>query len=610
MPMRWDKANRTQVFFRRAHFVRVVARLKPGVKLEAANAALQTVVGRLKREYPVTNVHMGAGMTPLHEFLVGKTKLPLLVMLGGVGLLLLIACANVANLLLVRAAGRERESAMRLALGASRGRLFRHALVENAVLAVLGGVAGVGIGIWGTRVLVALQPAGLLPVHDVGVSVRVLLYALGVTFLAALVFGIAPTLWTMRRDAADVLRDEGRTASSTLRVRRWGEALLVSQVALALALMLGAGLLVRSYLRLQRVDPGFDPSQVLAVELNLPGIRYDSTRKILAFSDELQRGARALAGVQAVAVSSGVPLGSLPWSSEFSVEGRPPMERGGEVLHRELGGDYLKVMRVPLLRGRFFSERDRADQPNVVLINQALAEKWFKGEDPIGRRISFDRVPDSTSFWRTIVGVVGSEHQRGLGEPARPEFIAPYNQDTRSGLDLLLRTSGDPAALGPQVRALVSRIDPLLAISSMETMTEVKAQSLARDRFLTVLMLAFAGVGMLLGVVGVYGVMAQLTRRRMREMGIRIALGAKARQVQWLVVRHGAVLTGLGIGAGVLLAAGATRVIESLLYQVAPLDAVTFILVPLLVLVTAMLAAWIPALRASRADVTAVLRVE
>jgi putative ABC transport system permease protein len=610
MPMRWDKANRAQVFFRRAHFVRVVARLKPGVKLEGANAALQTVVGRLKREYPVTNVHMGAGLTPLHEFLVGKTKLPLLVMLGGVGLLLLIACANVANLLLVRAAGRERESALRLALGASRGRLFRHALVENAVLALLGGVAGVGIGIWGTRVLAALQPAGMLPVHEVSVSVRVLLYALGVTLLAALVFGIAPTLWTMRRDAADVLRDEGRTASSTLRVRRWGEALLVCQVALALALMLGAGLLVRSYLLLQRVEPGFDPSNVLTVELNLPGIRYDSTRKVLAFYDALQRGARALPGVQAVAVTSGVPLGPPTWSSEFSVEGRPPMERGGEVLHRELGGDYLKVMRVPLLKGRFFSESDRADQPNVVLINQALAEKWFKGEDPIGRRIAFDRVPDSTSFWRTIVGVVGSEHQRELAEPARPEFIAPYSQDTRSGLDLLLRSSGDPAALGPQVRALVSRIDPLLAISSMVTMTEVKARSLARDRFLTVLMLAFAGVGMLLGVVGVYGVMAQLTRRRMREMGIRIALGAKARQVQWLVVRHGAVLTGLGIGAGMVLAAGATRVIESLLYQVTPLDAVTFILVPLLVLVTALLAAWIPALRASRTDVTAVLRVE
>ena len=610
MPMRWAKENRTQVFFRRAHFVRVVARVKPGVTLETANSALQTVMSRLKREYPVTNVHMGAGMTPLHEFLVGKTKLPLLVMLGGVGLLLLIACANVANLLLVRAAGRERESAMRLALGASRGRLFRHALVENAVLAAVGGGVGVGLGIWGTRVLAALQPAGMLPVHDVAVSARVLLYALGVTLLAALVFGVAPTLWTARREAAEVLRDEGRTASNTLHARRWGEALLVSQVALSLALMLGAGLLVRSYLLLQRVEPGFDPDHVLAVELNLPGLRYDSTRKVLAFYDELQQGARALPGVQAIALTSGVPLGPPQWSSEFSVEGRPPMERGGEVVHRELGGEYLKVMRVPLLKGRYFSASDRGDQPNVVLINQALAEKWFKGEDPIGRRISFDRVPDSTSFWRTIVGVVGSERQRGLGEPVQPEFIAPYGQDTRSGMTLLLRTSGDPAALGPQVRALVSRIDPLLAIASLQTMLEVRARSLARDRFLTVLMLGFAAVGLLLGVVGVYGVMAQLARRRMREMGIRIALGARTRQVQWLVVRHGAALTGLGIAAGVLLAAGATRVIQSLLYQVTPLDPVTFVSVPLLVLVTALLAAWIPALRASRADVTAVLRVE
>jgi len=610
MPVRWDKEAASQVWFRRAHFVKVVGRLKPGLRFEAANAGLQTVVNRLKQQYPVTNVHMGAGMTPLHEFLVGKTRLPLLVMLGGVGLLLLIACANVANLLLVRAAGRERETAVRLALGAGRGRLFRQALAENAVLALVGGAAGVGLGAWGTRVLSALQPAGMLPVSGIRLSSAVLLYALGVTLLAAVIFGVAPTLWTARRVAADVLRDEGRTASATLRARRWGEALLVSQVALALALMLGAGLLVRSYLLLQRVEPGFDPRNVLAVELNLPGIRYDSTRKVLAFYEALEREARALPGVETAAVASGVPLGPPMWSSEFSIAGRPPMERGGEVLHREISAGYQRVMRVPLLRGRLFSDADEADGVRVVLINQALADRYFRNEDPIGRRISFDRVPDSTSYWRTIVGVVGSERQRGLAEPPRPEFIAPFGQDSRSGMTLLLRSAGDPAALAPALRAIIARLDPLLAISSIRTMESVRADSLARDRFLTVLMLCFAGVGLLLGVVGVYGVMAQLATRRMREMGIRIALGAKATQVQWLVVRHGALLTVIGIVTGATLALVGARVIRTLLYQVAPLDPVTFVAVPLLVLITAVLASWVPALRASRSDITMVLRAE
>jgi putative ABC transport system permease protein len=384
--------------------------------------------------------------------------------------------------------------------------------------------------------------------------------------------------------------------------------LLVSQVAMALALMLGAGLLVRSYLRLSRVEPGFDARNVLTVEFNLPGLRYDSTHKVLAFYDGLIRGVRALPGVESAALTSGVPLGPPMWSSEFAVAGRPPMERGGEVLHREITADYQRVMRVPVTEGRALAEADGANAPAVVLINAALAERYFRDENPVGQRISFDRVPDSTSTWRTIVGVVGSERQRGLGEEARPEFLAPFSQDSRNGMTLVLRTRSDPAALGRPIRALVARLDPLLAISAMRPMGKVQDQALARDRFLTVLMLSFAGVGLVLGIVGVYGVMAQLARRRMREMGIRIALGAKGTQVQWLVVRRGMLLAGTGTVAGVALAALGTQLIGTLLYQVAPLDPVTFGAVPLLVLVTAALAAWVPARKVSRTDVTQVLR--
>jgi putative ABC transport system permease protein len=606
--VRWDPANRSAPWFRRAHWMLPVARLKPGVTLESANAALQTVVQRLSREYPATNAHMGAGMTPLHQFLIGSTRLPLLVMFGAVAVLLLIACANVANLLLVRAAGREREAAVRLALGAGRGRLFRQSLAESAVFAGLGGSAGVALGWWGTRVLAALQPAGMLPVADVSISWTVLLYALGATVLAAGVFGVAPTVWTIRRVAADVLRDEGRTASGSLRARRWSEALLVAQVALALALTLGAGLLVRSYVLLQRVEPGFDAKNVLTVGVGLPGLRYDSTRKVLAFFDQLTRGARALPGVEAAGLVSQLPLGLPSWTSEFGIAGREPMERGGEVLHRDLSPDYLKVMRVPLIRGRGFTDADRGDAPNVVLINEALARMYFKGQDPVGQRIAFDRVPDSSSTWRTIIGVVGDERQGSLSQESRPEFLAPATQEGRSGMTLVVRTRGDPMALAGPVRRLVAQIDPLLAIESIQTMEDVRTVSLGRDRFLTVLILSFAGVGLALCIVGVYGVAAQLARRRMREMGIRIALGARAGQVQWLVVRHGVVLTALGIGVGVAIALGTTRVIRTLLYRVAPADPLTYLAVPFLVLLTAVAASWLPAARASRADPCQVLR--
>lgn len=607
-PVRWDPQSRARASFRRAHWVRVIARLKPGVTLERANAALQTVVTRLQREYPATNTRMGAGLTPLHEFLVGKTRLPLLVMLGAVGVLLLIACANVGNLLLVRAAGREREAALRLALGAGRGRLLRQSFAESALLAGLGGVAGMLLGWLGTRLLAALQPPGILPVKDVATSWTVLAYGIAATGLSALLFGIAPTLWTGRRVPADVLRDEGRTASGGIPARRWGNTLLVSQVALALALTLGAGLLVRSYLLLQGVEPGFDPRNVLAVEIQLPGLRYDSTRKVLAFYDELERETRALPGVEATAVVSGVPLGPPMWTSQFAVAGREPLPRGSEVKHRELTPGYLTVMRVPLLRGRDISEADRAGAPPVVLINETLARMYFPGENPVGQRISFDREPDSTSTWRTVVGVVGDERQGSLGVPAQAEFIAPYPQEPRNGMTLVVRTRGEPGDLAPAVRRIVTRLDPLLAISSIRTMEEVRAASLGRDRFLTVLMLSFAGVGLALGLVGVYGVVAQLAKRRMREMGIRIALGAKATQVQWLVVRHGIALTSLGIGVGVLVALGATRVISTLLYRVAPADPLTYVAVPLMVLLTAALASWLPAARASRADPCQVLR--
>lgn len=606
----WTQAFRGNVSFRRAHFVRAVGRLKRGVTAERANAELQTVVTRLQREYPATNAKMGAGMTPLHEFLVGNTKLPLLVMFGAVGALLLIACANVANLLLVRAAGREREVALRLALGAGRGRLLRQAFTESCVLAALGGAAGLALGWWGTRALVVLQPPGMLPVTDVAMSWTVLAYVTLATAGSALVFGIAPALWTGRRVPADVLKEDSRSSIGSLGARRWGDVLLVGEVALALTLALGAGLLVRSYALLRNVDAGFESKGVLAVSLSLPGIRYDSARKVTGFFDELERRTAALPGVEAAAVVSQIPLTSPPWSSQFSVQGRGPIEDASGVWHREITPRYQRVMRVPVRSGRLLEETDAAAAPMVVLINDALARRFFPRENPVGLRVSFDRTPDSTATWRTIVGVVGDERIGAINEDAKPEFIAPLPQELRRGMTMVVRTSGDPAALGPSVRRIIGELDPALAISELRTMDDVRAAALSRDRFLTTLMLAFAGVGVALALVGVYGVVAQLARRRMREMGIRIALGARAGQVQWIVVRHGLGLTALGAVAGVTLALGGGRLIRTLLYQVTPGDPVTFLLVPALVLLTAALASWLPARRAGRADPADVLRAD
>ncbi|MFI5312000.1 MAG: ABC transporter permease, partial [Gemmatimonadales bacterium] len=609
-PVAWDPADRSKTWFRRAHFVRAIARVRPEVTIETANAELQSVASRLKREYPLTNAHMGAGLTPLHDFITGPTRRPLLVLLGAVSLLLLIACANVGNLLLVRAAGRQRESALRLALGARHGRLIRQALTESLVLSALGGAAGLALGWSGARVLAALQPADMLPVKQFALDLPVLAYVFAATTIAGLLFGIAPALWTGRRAPAEVLKDEGRTASAGWRVRRLGDLLVVAEVALALTLTVGSGLLVRSYLLLQRVDAGFDARGVLTVQANLPGIRFDSVTKVIAFYEELRQRAGALSGVEAAAIVSQPPATHPPWSSEFSVEGRGEGPRGSNVVHREISPGYQAVMHVPLLAGRLFTDADRRGSPYVVLINQALARAYFRDEDPIGKRVSFDRVPDSTSTWRTIVGVVGNERQAALADEASAEFLAPYQQEARSAMTLVLRTGASPASLAPAVRRIVREMDPELALTSVRTMEEVRSASMARDRFLTTLFLAFAMVGAALAMVGVYGMVAQLARRRTREMGIRAALGARGRQIQWLVLRHGLVLTGFGVATGLVGAFAGARAMRALLYHVAPADTFTFLTVPLLLMATAGAAAWLPAVRASRVDPAEVLRAD
>ncbi len=457
-------------FFRRAHWVRPIARLRPGATPEVPTRELQAVVARLQRDYPETNTQMGAGFTPLHEFLVGRTRLPLLVLWGSVGVLLLIGCANVANLLLVRAGGRSREAALRLALGAGRRRLVRQALCEGALLAGLGGLAGLGLRLGRGAGPGVPRPAGPPP---------------GLRHPDQLEGGRCT--WPWRPGAARCSSASRRrsgapagfppTSSGTkavprpgeLRARRWGEALLVGQISLALALSLGAGLLVRSYLRLQGVDPGFDPANVLTVSLQLPGV---SIRQCPEGAGILRRagteGPRRCRGSKRPRWSRGSRSDPRPGPARSAVAGRPP--QSGQVRHREHSPDYQRVMRVPLLRGRLLTEADRRGGPFVVLINQTLAERYFPGEDPVGQQIAFDRVPDSTSTWRTIVGVVGDERQGSLADPPSPEILAPYPQEPRSSMTLVLRTHTAPQGFGPAIRTIVAGLDRDLAISDMQAM--------------------------------------------------------------------------------------------------------------------------------------------
>ncbi len=609
-PTDWPAANRTQTFFRRAHYLKVIARLRPGATVAAANAELQTVAKRLEQDYPATNVHMGAGITPLHEFITGTARLPLLILLGAVALLMLIACANVGNLLLVQAAARDREIAVRVALGAGRFRLARQAITGSLVLSLVGGAAGLAAGWVGTRVLLALQPVGLLPVTGVGIDWRVLAFVLGVTTVSGVLFGLAPAFWGARRSPVQGLREGGRSGGIGAAGRRISDAVIVAEVAIALLLTVGAGLLTRSLLQMQRVDPGFDPAGVLATNLALPGSVYDTPVKVRAFYNQLQEEARALPGVQSAAVASQLPLTTQSWSSDFSVQGRDPSAGGTQVVHRTVSSDYLKVMRVPLLRGRNFTMQDDSLAPQAVLINEALATKYFPGENPVGLRIAFDKVPDSTSLWRTIVGVVGSEHQAGLETDPIPEILDPFTQNGRSGMALLVRTSGEPEVVAPALRQVISRLDPQLAILRQRTLMDVRQVSTARPRFMSVLLLAFSLVGVLLATVGVYGVIAQLARQRSREMSIRLALGARAADVRWLVVRHGLRLAIMGIIIGTVIATVATRSLQSFLYSVAALDPVSYLAAPLLLGLTAFAATWIPAARVARSDPAMSLKSE
>jgi putative ABC transport system permease protein len=540
------------------------------VTVDQANAQLKAVAKQLEAEYPATNVRMDAGVTPIRDWIVGDTKRPLIVLLAAAGVLLLIACANVGNLLLVHALARSRDVSLRFALGASRGRVVRQALTESLVLSAVGGAAGFALGWAGARALLTMQPTGMLPVSDIAVDYRVWGFTLLLITISGVLFGLAPAAIATRQSPAEALNAGGRAIAGG-GSRRWGRHLVVAEVALAVLLTVGAGLLLRSYERLSNVAPGFNADGVMTATMSIPASRYDSAAKVTAFYTSLMERVGALPGVERVAAVRQLPATVSSWTSNLAVAGWEPFPQT-DVAHREVMGDYFRVMEVPLLKGRTFTEADGPGAPLVVVVNEALVREFFGDKDPIGLRISFDRIPDSTSTWRTIVGVVGSEKQGSLAQPPKPEIFAPMIQDWNRGMTIVARMQPgrDPMTIAQPMRRAVRDQDSLLALIALRPMTEVHAQATSRERFISALVFAFAVTGIVLALVGVFGVLAQLVQARWREMGIRLALGAQRSEVRWLVVRQGATLLVVGISAGLLVSLWATRVLSKLLYEVAP----------------------------------------
>ncbi len=607
VPAGWERASRTLPRFRRAHGLRVVGRLAPSATLESARKELSAIAARLEKQYPDTNTLMGAGARPLHDYLVGDTRRPLLLLHAAVALILLIACANAAHLHLARSAARTREMAVRGCLGASRGRLIRQAFLESSLLAVAGGGFGLLIARFGIPALLAKVPKGLPRLSEISLDGSVLLFTAALAAITVLLAGIAPALEGARTDLDAVLRSVVRGESrSRARTR---DLLVALEVALAVTVLAGAALLVRSLDRLTRVDPGFDATNVVTARLSLPGNGYRDEAAVSAFTDRLLDGVRAVPGVESAGIVRALPLTGSGWTSDMAVEGRGREDFGIEISHREITPGYLATLRVPILEGRDFGPADREGAPNVVLVNEALARTYFPQGDAVGRRIAFDRYPDENSQWRTIVGVVGSERRVSLGVAPRPEVFAPLAQDMTRGFALVVRTP-----LGLEVVATlkekISAIDPSIPLHQVRTLAEVRDVSLARERFLLTLFGLFGLLALFLSVLGVYGVTSHVAARRVREIGVRMALGADARKVVTGMLRQGLPPIALGILMGIGGALFLGRGLSSLLYEVKSTDPAALAASAAALLLAGTIAVWLPARRASHLDPAEVLRAE
>lgn len=589
-----------------AHYLNAIARVKQGISLERARAEMDTIARRLQQQFPGEDAGWEVTVSPMLEYTVGDLRPALLILLGAVALVLLIACANVANLLLARAASRQKEIALRSALGASRWRIARQMLTESLLLSLFGGALGLALAYWGLRVLLALTPADLPRIADVS-------RALGFTALVALatgaLFGLAPALQACRVDLNQSLKKEGGRSSGAGSGRhRLRGALVVSEVALALVLLIGAGLLMKSFGRLTEVNPGFNPHNLLIANIVLPQSKYSEHSQRAAFFEQLIAKIESLPGVAAAGITQSMPFTGDHVES-FTIEGRPPLPRG-EFLRSNFYAvslDYFRAMGIPLMKGRFFTLSDGKDAPPVAVINESLAKHYFPNEDPIGKRI---KLSSDSNLYREIVGIAGDVKHYSLDSETPDQNYVPYAQDSYGFVTLAVRTAADPKSFASALRGQVGSIDKDLPVASIMTMEKVLSDAVARQRFSMILLTVFAAAALALAGVGLYGVMSYSAAQRTHEVGVRMALGAGQRHVLRLIVGHGLALALAGVGCGLVAAFALSRLLSTMQFGVSAADPVTFAAASMFLVSVAVLASYLPARRASRVDPMVALREE
>jgi putative ABC transport system permease protein len=588
----------------------VIGQLAPHVSRQQAQAELDTFVRgmrqRFQDNYPQTE-SFGATIYPLKEQVVGGMKPLLLILSGAVALVLLIACANLATMLLARASAREREMAIRVAVGASRARLLRQGLTESVILAIFGGIGGIVLAIWAIDLVKTLGTHTIPRLGEVRIDGTVLLVTLAIAVGTGLIFGLVPALATGRPDLTEALKEGGRGSTSSRRHNRLRNGLVVAEVALALVLLTGAGLLLKSFVRLENVNPGFNPKNVLTAEISLPALRYPDNQSQVGFFTELERRVSHLPGVSSAGLTLVLPMSGTNTDSSFGIEGRPSDDAhpSPDEELRLVSPDYFKTVQIPLLQGRFFTAADKAEAPYVVLINQALAERYWPNEQPIGKRIKIYTGKDRA--WATIVGIVGSVHHKGLDQPLTPIYYLPFAQLPYSSMILTLRSTQDPLSLTSAIRREVQAIDPNQPIAHVRTLEQVIADSVAPRKLAVALLAVFAAIALVLASVGIYGVMSFLVVQRTHEIGVRMALGAQRADVLRLIIAHAGTLIGAGTVLGLIVAFLSTSALRSVLYEVSALDLTTFLFVTFTLAFVALVASYIPARRATRADPMIVL---
>ena len=608
-PVAFSDAERAT---RDTNYIHAIARLKPGVTLRQAQEQMSALARQQAERYPDTNASIGVKLVTLTEQTVGNVRPILIVLIAAVAFVLLIACANVANLLLARAAARQQEMAIRSALGASRSRVVRLLLVESVVVALLGGALGLMLASWGIDLLVALKPANLPRVAEIGIDPRVFGFTAMLSLLTGVGFGLIPARHISRPDLNAGLRESSRSATGGPGRQRLRGILVVSEVALSLVLLIGAGLMIRSFARLLSVDPGFEPNNVLTAFVALPSAKYPDAQRQTAFFDQLMQRTQSLPGVVAAAGASDLPLYGGN-STAFDIEGRPPTAGGQRPLvdYRAITPEYFRAMGMRLVKGRAFSERDTADAPGVVVINETLAARFFANEDPIGRRLGLSGPPD----WREIVGVVRDVRNYGLDADVKPEAYVPFLQNASgylssvaAAMNIVVRTANDPSAFAPALRTQIQAIDKDQPISDISTLEFELAQSIAQRRFNMLLLAVFAGLALVLAAVGIYGVIAYTVAQRSHEIGVRIALGASKADILKLVFSSAMLTMLAGVSVGLAAALGLTRLMSSLLYNVAPTDPLVFGGITSLLILVALIATYLPARRAMRVNPIVALR--